>query len=113
MPPILTKIKSTQLYLLQSTQEHELHLLLLISLAMARVAVVFGTPFAVPLECEEDEIGSWITLTTNDSPTARHEATFILGQGGMGYLLGGRRRKPDHVLHTATSTWTKKDDSPV
>jgi N-acetylneuraminic acid mutarotase len=54
----------------------------------------------------------WSIVSTTGTPSARHEATFVMGDRGMAYLLGGRGRRPVNVFNTSTGTWGAKSYPP-
>ena len=54
----------------------------------------------------------WVTVTTNGSPTARHESAMV-SVDGKSYLLGGRGIKPVEEFNAATKTWRKLGPTPL
>lgn len=61
----------------------------------------------------EKKVGSWQTLVTNGLPVARHEATFVMGDLGKAYLLGGRGLRNISIFDTASLTWTSAPPPPI
>lgn len=56
--------------------------------------------------------GTWEIVNTSNTPTARHENSFI-EVGGKFYLLGGRGTKPVQIYNPATNTWTNGATPPL
>ncbi len=69
------------------------------------VLVIFNVP------CAHAQSGSWSTMVTVNSPTARHECSFAQ-TGDKFYLLGGRGLKPVEAYDPATNSWTSLGFTP-
>jgi hypothetical protein len=58
------------------------------------------------------EFGTWSTISTNGSPTARHEAAMVEFDG-KAYLLGGRGIKPVEEFDPTTAKWRQLGPTPL
>lgn len=61
---------------------------------------------------KEGENWQWELVTTQGTPTARHEASFVEHNGLM-YLIGGRRINPTNVFDPSNNTWVQKSKPPL
>jgi len=57
-------------------------------------------------------LGKWKTITTVNTPIARHENSFVHVKHKF-YLLGGRGIKPVSIYNTRTNTWSKGAKPPL
>lgn len=49
----------------------------------------------------------WSTVSTEGIPTKRHEATFVMGDDGKAYLMGGRHRLGIDIYDIASQSWSE------
>lgn len=56
--------------------------------------------------------GTWETVETSNSPTARHENAFV-ESGGKFYLIGGRGERPVDVYEPQTNEWSQATGAPT
>ncbi|MFS4482781.1 Kelch repeat-containing protein [Hyunsoonleella sp. 2307UL5-6] len=63
-------------------------------------------------QCATIEDYTWKTVTTSNSPSARHECGFV-EVNGLFYLIGGRGIKPVDIYDVKTKTWSQGAKPPI
>ena len=76
-----------------------------------RITTIAGI-IAMACLASDTQVPHWATVTTNGSPTARHESAMVT-VAGKSYLLGGRGIKPVEEFDPATGTWRKLGPTPL
>jgi len=85
--------------------------LLLFSLALLLMVSGSAGPVLAQEEPRADS-GSWQTINASNSPTARHETSFVYA-GGKFYLIGGRESQKVQIYNPSSNSWSDGATAPV
>ncbi len=93
------------------TSIHTGRVLLFFSLTL----MLFFSGSTAPLAAQEaprNDQGTWQRIYPSNSPTARHETSFV-HLGGKFYLIGGRESQKVQIYNPATNSWSDGASAPI
>lgn len=59
------------------------------------------------------EAANWTSLSINGNVAPGHEATLVMGDGGVAFLLGGHGKRPVNKYNATSKTWTSAGTAPT